>query len=120
MSKRVLIADDNVVATESLQLLLQFAGHDVRAATSGTRALEVAATFLPDVALLDLDMPDLNGFDLARRIREAPWGKKIVLVALTGWGHEEDRRRTAEAGFDHHLTKPISPDAIDELIRGLK
>jgi len=119
VTKRVLIADDNLVSAESLQLLLQLAGHEVRTATSGTRALEVAATFLPDVALLDLEMPELNGFDVARRIREAPWGKRIVLIALTGWGHEEDRRRTAEAGFDHHLTKPIPPDAIDELIRGL-
>jgi len=118
--KRILIADDNLDAAESLQLWLQLSGHEVQIAASGVAALELAATFLPEVALLDLGMPGLNGFDVARRIRKAPWGKSMVLIALTGWGQEEDRRRTAEAGFDHHLTKPIPPDTIEELIRGLK
>jgi len=118
--KRILIADDNLDAAESLQLWLQLSGHEVQIAASGVAALELAATFLPEVALLDLGMPGLNGFDVARRIRKAPWGKSMVLIALTGWGQEEDRRRTAEAGFDHHLTKPIPPDTIEELILGLK
>jgi PAS domain S-box-containing protein len=117
VTKRVLIADDNVDAAESLQLWLQLAGHEVRTAANGIEALSVAEAFLPEVALLDLGMPDLSGFDVARRIRSAPWGRAIVLIALTGWGQEEDRRRTAEAGFHHHLTKPIPPDAIEELIR---
>ena len=69
--------------------------------------------------LLDLGMPGLSGFDVARRIRERPWGSGIVLVALTGWGQDEDRRRTAEAGFDHHVTKPVGPDTIETLIRTL-
>jgi PAS domain S-box-containing protein len=119
VTKRILIADDNLDAAESLQLWLQLAGHQVAIAANGTEALSVAETFLPEVALLDLGMPDLSGFDVARTIRKAPWGRGIVLIALTGWGQEEDRRRTAEAGFDHHLTKPIPPDAIEELIRGL-
>ena len=119
MSKRVLIADDNLDAAESLQLWLQLAGHDVQIAATGTQALKIAAAFRPDVALLDLGMPDLSGFDVARRIREAPWGSGIVLVALTGWGEDDDKKRSTEAGFDHHLTKPIPPDAIEELIRTL-
>jgi PAS domain S-box-containing protein len=119
VTKRVLIADDNLDAAESLQLWLQLAGHQVAIAANGTQALRVAETFLPEVALLDLGMPDLSGFDVARGIRSAPWGRGIVLIALTGWGQEEDRRRTAEAGFDHHLTKPIPPDTIEELIRTL-
>ena len=119
MTKRVLIADDNLDAAESLQLWLQLAGHEVRIAANGTEALSVAEAFLPEVVLLDLGMPEVSGFDVARRIRAAPWGRGIVLIALTGWGQEEDRRRTAEAGFDHHLTKPIPPDTIEELIRTL-
>jgi PAS domain S-box-containing protein len=119
VTKRVLIADDNLDAAESLQLWLQLAGHQVAIAANGTEALSVAETFLPEVALLDLGMPDLSGFEVARSIRSAPWGRGIVLIALTGWGQEEDRRRTAEAGFDHHLTKPIPPDTIEELIRTL-
>ena len=119
VSKRVLIADDNLDAAESLQLWLQLSGHEVQIAANGMEALRIAAEFKPDVALLDLGMPGLSGFDVARRIREAPWGSGIVLVALTGWGQDEDRRQSAEAGFDHHLTKPIAPDAIESLIANL-
>jgi len=119
VTKRVLIADDNLDAAESLQLWLQLAGHEVRIAANGAEALSAAETFLPEVALLDIGMPDISGFDVARHIRAAPWGRGMVLIALTGWGQEEDRRLTAEAGFDHHLTKPIPPDAIEELIRGV-
>jgi CheY-like chemotaxis protein len=119
VSKRVLIADDNLDAAESLQLWLQLAGHDVQIAGNGVTALRVAEEFKPDVALLDLGMPGLSGFDVARRIRESPWGSGMVLVALTGWGQDEDRRQSAEAGFDHHLTKPIAPEAIESLIDNL-
>jgi CheY-like chemotaxis protein len=119
VSKRVLIADDNLDAAESLQLWLQLSGHDVQIAGNGMEALRVAAEFKPDVALLDLGMPGLSGFDVARRIRESPWGSEMVLVALTGWGHDEDRRQSAEAGFNHHLTKPIPPEAIESLIDNL-
>jgi PAS domain S-box-containing protein len=119
VTKRVLIADDNLDAAESLQLWLQLAGHEVRIAANGTEALSAAEVFLPEVALLDLGMPDISGLEVARRIRAASWGRGMVLIALTGWGQEEDRRRSAEAGFDHHLTKPVPPDAIEELIRGV-
>jgi CheY-like chemotaxis protein/anti-sigma regulatory factor (Ser/Thr protein kinase) len=119
VSKRVLIADDNLDAAESLQLWLQLAGHDVQIAGNGMEALRVAADFKPDVALLDLGMPGLSGFDVARRIRDSAWGSDMVLVALTGWGQDEDRKQSAEAGFDHHLTKPIAPEAIESLIAGL-
>jgi CheY-like chemotaxis protein/two-component sensor histidine kinase len=119
VSKRVLIADDNLDAAESLQLWLQLAGHDVQIAGNGMEALRVAAEFKPDVALLDLGMPGLSGFDVARRIRDSAWGSDMVLVALTGWGQDEDRKQSAEAGFDHHLTKPIAPEAIESLIAGL-
>jgi CheY-like chemotaxis protein len=111
---RILLVDDNVDAAESLGLLLQIRGHEVRTAPDGVAGLEVAASFRPDVALLDLGMPKLNGYDLARRLRGEAWGKGMVLIALTGWGQEDDRRRTQEAGFDHHLVKPVDPDALQE------
>ena len=119
VSKRVLIADDNADAAESLQMWLQMAGHDVQIALDGLRALAAVESFRPHVAFLDLAMPGMNGFDVARRVREFPWGRAVVLVALTGWGHEEDRKRTADAGFDHHLTKPVDPDDIEALVRGI-
>jgi CheY-like chemotaxis protein len=109
---RILVVDDNRDAVESLGLLLQVRGHEVRAAHDGVAGLEAAASFRPDVALLDLGMPRLNGYDLARRLRGQAWGRGLVLIALTGWGQEDDRRRTREAGFDHHLVKPVDPDAL--------
>ena len=115
--KRVLIADDNVDAAESLQLWLEMAGHEVHTALTGPAALKAAETVHPQVALLDVGMPGMSGLEVAAKIREAPWGREMVLIALTGWGQEEDRRRSKEAGFDHHLTKPVAPDVIEELIR---
>jgi CheY-like chemotaxis protein len=78
--------------------------------------LEAAGWFRPDVALLDLGMPKLNGLEVARRIRGQPWGRQMVLVAVTGWGQEEDRRRAMEAGFDRHLTKPVDPAVLEKLL----
>ena len=115
--KRVLIADDNIDAAESLQLWLEMAGHEVHTASTGPGALQAAESLQPEVALLDLGMPGMSGLDVARRIREAPWGARMILIALTGWGEEEDRQRTKEAGFNHHLTKPVPPDEIEKLIR---
>jgi CheY-like chemotaxis protein len=117
VSKRVLIADDNADAAESLQLWLEMAGYEVHTALTGPAALDAAERLQPQVALLDLGMPGMSGLDVARKIREAPWGAAMVLVALTGWGSPDDVRRSTDAGFDHHLTKPVAPDKIEELIR---
>jgi signal transduction histidine kinase len=113
---RVLVADDNLDAAQSLGMYLRMTGCEVAVANDGESALELAARFRPEVALLDIAMPGLNGFDLARRIRAEPWGRAVTLVAVTGWGQEHDRRRSADAGFDHHLVKPVTPDVIHGLL----
>ena len=88
-------------------------GNEIRTAHDGLEAVEAAEAFRPDVILLDIGLPKLNGYEACRRIREQPWGKDMVLVALTGWGQEEDRRRSEEAGFNHHMVKPVDP-RLDE------
>jgi CheY-like chemotaxis protein len=114
--KRILIVDDNVDSAESLTLLLDLTGNETRTAYDGLQALEEAASFRPNVILLDIGLPELNGYDVARKIREQPWGETMILVALTGWGQDEDHRRSKEAGFNHHLTKPVDPAALKELL----
>jgi CheY-like chemotaxis protein len=99
--------------------MLRLFGHEVHAVHDGQEAVEAAGWFRPEVAVLDIGMPRLNGYEAARRIREQPWGRSATLVALTGWGQEDDRRRAAEAGFDHHLTKPVDPAALDALLASL-
>jgi len=116
---RVLVADDLRDSADSLALLLGAMGHEVRVAYDGEEALRAASEFRPDVALLDLGMPKLSGFEVCRFIREADWGAPMRLVAQSGWGQESDRQRTAEAGFDHHIVKPIDPEALGELLRKL-
>jgi signal transduction histidine kinase/ActR/RegA family two-component response regulator len=106
--RRILVADDNTDAVESLALLLHLAGHDVRVAHDGVETLAVGHQFEPEVVLLDLGMPRMDGYETARRLRQESWGQHAMLVALTGWGQQRDRERTAEAGFDAHLVKPIS------------
>jgi PAS domain S-box-containing protein len=118
--RRILVADDNRDAADSLALLLRLAGHEVHAVHDGQEALEAVGWFRPDVALLDIGMPKLNGYEVARRIRGHAAGQQMVLVAITGWGQEEDKRRAAEAGFDHHLTKPVDPAALERLLSGLR
>jgi PAS domain S-box-containing protein len=113
---RILVADDNEDAAESLMLLLQLAGHDVHVVFDGEAAVAAAARLRPDVALLDIGMPRGNGYEVARRIREQPWGADIHLVALTGWGQQADKRHAEEAGFDVHLVKPVSPEALERLL----
>src|SRR6202035_1696475 len=105
---RVLIVDDNVDAAESLAMLLRLWGHEVAVAHDGPGALRAAETQPPEVALLDIGLPGMDGYELARRLRPQPGLERTVLVALTGWGQEEDRRRSQEAGFDHHLVKPVA------------
>jgi two-component system CheB/CheR fusion protein len=107
--RRVLIVDDNVDAAETLRELMTVLGaHDVRTASSGEQGLRIAADVKPEIVLLDLKMPEMDGYEVARRIRQEPWGRHVMLVALTGWGQDEHRRRTREAGFDRHLTKPAA------------
>ena len=113
---RVLVADDNRDAAESLALLLRLLGNEVRTAGDGQQAVEATAAFRPDVVLLDIGMPRLNGYEAARRIREQPRGGQMLLVALTGWGQDEDKRLTKEAGFDHHLVKPAEPAELQRLL----
>ncbi len=119
-SHRILIVDDNGDAAASLSLLLKITGNETHIAHDGLEGVEAAATFHPDIVLLDLGLPKLNGYDVCRRIREQPWGKNMVLVALTGWGLEEDRRLSKEAGFDHHMVKPVDFDVLMRLLAELQ
>ncbi|MGQ0538896.1 MAG: hybrid sensor histidine kinase/response regulator [Gemmatimonadaceae bacterium] len=116
VKRRVLVADDNADSLESLGLVLELMGHDVRLAHDGAEAVTLAETFRPQAVLLDIGMPNLNGFDACRQIREAAWGQDMHLIALTGWSQDEDRERSTAAGFDHHLVKPISPAALASLL----
>ena len=109
---RILVADDNRDAAASLATLLTLDGHEIAVAHDGEAALASAEAFRPDVALLDIGMPNLNGYEVAQSIRAAQWGRSMLLVAVTGWGQSEDKRRAYEAGFDHHFTKPLDLDAF--------
>ena len=113
---RILVVDDNEDGAESLALLLERSGAVTQTAHDGRQAIDVAATFRPDVILLDLGLPKLNGYEACRAIRNEAWGREIVIVALTGWGQEEDRRRSAEAGFNGHLVKPVEHAALVALL----
>ena len=117
--RRILVVDDNLDAAESLAALLAINGHETRLAHDGFQAVEEAREFRPDVVFLDIGMPTLDGHETARRIRQEPWGQNMVLVALTGWGQLEDRRRSKEAGFNHHLVKPADPNVVAKLISSL-
>ena len=115
---KILVADDNVDAAESLVVLLQSRGHLVRTAPDGRRAVEVAEEFRPDVVLMDVAMPELDGVAAARAIRSTSWGANIRIIALSAWGQEADRRRTQEAGMDAHLVKPVDPHRLITILRG--
>jgi PAS domain S-box-containing protein len=119
LKRRILVVDDNTDAAESLAALLSINGHETRMAHDGPQAVAEAKAFQPDVVFLDIGMPTMDGHETARRIRQEPWGKQMVLVALTGWGQTEDRRRSQEAGFDHHLVKPADPTVVAKLISSL-
>jgi PAS domain S-box-containing protein len=114
---KIMVIDDNQDAAETCALLLELSGHRVKTAFTGRRALELAAAFAPNAMLVDIGLPDINGYELARKIRAASWGRDAVLIALTGWGQEEDRRRAFEAGFNHHLTKPIAPEVLESVLQ---
>jgi PAS domain S-box-containing protein len=113
---RILVVDDNKDSAESLALMLRLRGAEVRTAYDGLEAVQGAGQFQPNVILLDIGMPKLNGYDAARRIRAQSWSNGTLLIAMTGWGQEEDKRRAAEAGFDHHLTKPIEHAALEKAL----
>ena len=119
LARRILIADDNNDALESLATLLQLSGHEVFTATNGGTALQSAERHMPEVVLLDIGMPMLDGYEVAKRIRAQPWGQRITLVALTGWGQDSDRRRSREAGFDSHLVKPLDLETLTDLLARL-
>ncbi len=112
----MLVVDDNHDAADSLGMLLQFLGAEVMVVHDGHAALEAMKTFSPAVVLLDLGMPGMNGLEVARRMREDPNARGMTLVALTGWGQREDRRRTTEAGFDYHLVKPADLGALQSIL----
>jgi len=117
--RRILVVDDNADAAESLAALLAISGHETRLAHDGHDAVAQAQQFQPDVVFLDIGMPLLDGHETAKMIRQQPWGKHMVLVALTGWGQTEDRRRSKDAGFNHHLVKPADPAVVATLLASL-
>ena len=119
-SRRILVVDDNHDTADSLAMLLRISSSDVRTAYDGLEALRVAAEFRPDVALLDIGLPKADGHEVARRLRREPWGKRMCLIAVTGWSEESDRARSGEVGFDHHLVKPLDLALLAELLSGLE
>ena len=113
---RVLVVDDHADGATSMCRLLRALGHDAREASDGLAGVEAAAEFRPHAVLVDIGMPKLDGYDVARALRAEPWGKNMLIVAVTGWGQASDKQRAMEAGFDHHLTKPV---VIKDLTRVL-
>jgi CheY-like chemotaxis protein/two-component sensor histidine kinase len=118
-SLRILIVDDNRDGADSLAMLLRIMGNDTRTAYDGQEGVDLAAEFRPDFMLMDIGLPKLDGYEACTRIRQESWGKNIVLVAVTGWGQEEDHRRSHEAGFDQHLVKPVDPKELMKMVAEL-
>lgn len=114
--RKVLIVDDNHDNADLCAIILRKAGHEVRTAYSGDEALSIAPEFKPDFALLDIGMPGMDGYELAQHMRTNGWSKNMTLIAITGWGHEEDKLRALSAGFDHHLTKPFDVEMLEKMI----
>ena len=115
-ARRILVLDDNRDAADTLAMMLELLGHDVRRLYDPFEALEEVERFDPDLVFLDIGMPNLSGYELARRLRALPRGDERVLVAVTGWGQPDDKQRAHTAGFDRHLVKPIDPDEVDRLL----
>jgi CheY-like chemotaxis protein len=114
--RRVLVADDNRDGAEIMAMLLDQFGLEVQLAFTGPDALAAALAYRPHIAILDIGMPGMSGYEVAQRIRAEPWGAELLLIALTGWGQDEDKRKAHDAGFDRHLIKPVDPDALESLI----
>jgi CheY-like chemotaxis protein len=113
---KVMVADDNRDAAVSLGALLEMSGHEVLIAHDGEQALTIARQAVPDAMILDIGMPRLTGDQVARAVRSEPWGQRVFLVAVTGWGEPDDKARASAAGFDHHLTKPVDLDEMEKLL----
>jgi CheY-like chemotaxis protein len=113
---KVLVADDNADAAHTLALILKMSGYDVQLAISGTEALAVARREQPDAMFLDIGMPDMSGYEVAASVRREPWGEHVLLVAVTGWGQPNDKEKSKAAGFNHHLTKPVDLDHVEQLL----
>jgi CheY-like chemotaxis protein len=119
LKARILVVDDLRDSAESLARLLRIEGNEVRTAHDGLEAVAVAADFRPELVLMDIGMPKMDGYEACRRIRNLPFGSEVILVAVTGWGQAEDRRKSQAAGFDHHMVKPVEPVAIEKLLQRL-
>lgn len=119
-SMRILIVDDNEDAVSTLNMMLHLAGHHTRTARDGIEAVDLANTYRPNVVLLDIGMPRMNGYEAAETIRKQSWGQNMALIAMTGWGQESDRQRSKEAGFDEHLVKPVDPQVLLRLLKKME
>jgi CheY-like chemotaxis protein len=118
--RRLLVVDDNRDAAESMSMLLQMWGHEVVFAYDGPSALAAAERWQPEAVFLDIGLPGMDGYEVAERLRELPYAKGAVLIAITGYGQDDDRQRSLRAGIDHHLVKPVAPDALRSLIDSLQ
>jgi len=118
--RRLMVIDDNRDAAESMSMLFELWGHEVVCVYDGRAALDTVAKFHPDAVFLDIGLPGMDGYEIAERLRELPQATRMVLVAITGYGQDEDRRRSREAGIDHHLVKPVSPETLHELLDSLE
>ena len=114
--RRILVVDDNADSVTSLAMILRRMGHEIQTAYDGLEAVQVAGVFRPQIVLLDIGLPKMNGYEAAKRIREQPWDERIAIIALSGWGQEQDKQKALDAGFDHHLTKPVEPAALAKLL----
>ena len=118
-SHRILVVDDNRDGADSLSDMLRIMGNDTRTAYDGEDGVDMAGAFRPDVILLDIGLPKLNGYEACRSIREQSWGNDVVMIAVTGWGRDDDRSRSRDAGFDHHMVKPVDPQALMDMLAAL-
>ena len=116
---KILVVDDNHDSALSLAMMLSIMGHETRTAHDGESAVVSAETFRPEVVLLDIGLPKLNGYEVAQRIREQSWGASMYLIAVTGWGQDEDRQRSSEVGLNLHMVKPVEPSALEKLLASL-
>lgn len=117
---RILVVDDNRDSALSLAMMLSIMGHETRTAHDGESAVSTAELFVPEAVLLDIGLPKLNGYEVAQRIRENGWGTSMFLIAVTGWGQDEDRQRSTEVGLNVHMVKPVEPAAIERLLAELR